>query len=235
MEEAQRLGFLGPGQIESHLRHSLGFAEALQLYWSSSSAGSEQEYAASPPVSPTGSEGHSASGIRILDLGSGGGVPGLVLAEYFPLVLVTLLDSAQRRCQFLEDCVEESKWIPRVEVLCARAEEVGRDPRYRGSFDAVVSRSFGPPAVAAECASPFLKQGGVLIVSEPPVSPEDLGKEDLNSEVANRWDPIGLERLGMREVEVLVSPFHFVLLRQEALCPERFPRRVGIPSKRPLF
>jgi 16S rRNA (guanine527-N7)-methyltransferase len=169
-------------------------------------------------------------------------VPGLFLAERFLRDHLVLLDSAQRRCSFLEECVRQAGWSQRVEVRCGRAEELARDPLLRGSFDAVVSRSFGPPAVAAECGSAFLELEGVLVVSEPPGdgvsrtnSPGSSGPGRKDEERPRRWDSQGLTRLGLRVVETLDEPFHFVILCQERPCPDEFPRRVGVPSKRPLF
>ena len=93
----------------------------------------------------------------------------------------------------------------------------------RAAFDLVVARSFGPPAVVAECAAPFLRVGGRLAVSEPPTG------ED-------RWPPAPLAELGLEATERRdVGGAHVQLLRQTAPCPDRYPRRTGVPTKRPLF
>ena len=104
----------------------------------------------------------------VLELGSGGGLPGLVLAVEGQDLRLVLLDSARRSVDFLRWAVAELELLPRVEVVNARAEQLGREERYRGSFAAVIARSFGSPAVTAECAAPLLQIGGRLIVSEPP-------------------------------------------------------------------
>ena len=163
--------------------------------------------------------------VRVVDLGSGGGVPGLVLAvERWPTARMTLLDASQRRCTYLELCVADLDLGDRVEVLWARAEEAGRDPHRRAAADAVVARSFGPPAATAECAAPLLCVGGTLVVSEPPGGPGD------------RWDVGGLARLGLeREVSTVVEGATFTRLRQIEPCPEPYPRRPGLPARRPLF
>ncbi|HET6966289.1 MAG TPA: hypothetical protein VFH58_16050, partial [Acidimicrobiales bacterium] len=105
----------------------------------------------------------------------------------------------------------------------SRAEEAGRRPDLRGTFDVVVARSFGGPAVTAECGAPFLVAGGRLVVAEPPGGSAD------------RWPAEGLEVLGLRPVEAMTEPSAFQVLLQQEPCPERFPRRTGIPAKRPLF
>jgi 16S rRNA (guanine527-N7)-methyltransferase len=105
----------------------------------------------------------------------------------------------------------------------ARAEEAGHRPVLRGSMDLVVARSFGPPAVTAECASPFLRVGGWLVVSEPPSAPQD------------RWPDGGLAELGLRNGGAVHSDRSFKTLVQDRPCPDRYARRNGVPAKRPLF
>jgi len=187
---------VGSDPIEAQVGHSLGFATALGR----------------------------APG-RALDLGSGGGLPGLVLALMcWPDTEVVLVDASQRRCTYLELVVDELGLAPRVGVRWARAEELGRDPAWRAGADAVVARSFGPPAVVAECAAPLLRPGGHLVVSEPPEAP------------AERWPPAGLAPLGLVPAAVVAEGgAHYARLRQDGPCPDRFPRRPGLPARRPLF
>jgi 16S rRNA (guanine527-N7)-methyltransferase len=196
LEVARGLGFLGPGPVEGHIEHALGFVQAV---------------------------GHERPR-RVVDLGTGGGVPGLVLAEVWPDVTMVLLDSSERRTTFLTRAVGDLGFGPRIRVHRARAEDAGRDPAWRGWADLVVARGFGPPAVTAECAAPLLGVRGRLVVSEPP---EGDGQ---------RWPEAGLAVLGLRPSGRLEQAFsRFQILRQEQLCPEAFPRRAGMPEKRPLF
>ncbi len=161
-----------------------------------------------------------------VDLGSGGGVPGLVLAIRLPTVPFVLVDAQLRRTQFLASSVSGLEVGDRVGVVRSRAEELGRDPSYRGAYSVVTSRSFGPAAVTAECAAPLLRVGGVLVVSEPP-----------DGEPAARWPADGLAVLGLEPVRRtrFADRFSYQVLLQVAPCPERYPRRVGVPAKRPLF
>ena len=158
-----------------------------------------------------------------MDLGSGGGVPGLVLAEHWPDSHWVLLDGARRSASFLEGAVLELGLVDRVAVLHERAELAGREDELRGSFDFACARSFGPPAVIAECAAPLLSVGGHLVVSDPPAGGQD------------RWSPDGLAQLGMAIVGHPETSGHFTVLRQAQACPDRFPRLPGTPAKRPLF
>ena len=128
LEESRALGFLGPGPVMFHVEHARGFGAVL----------------------PADAE-------VLVDLGTGGGVPGLVLAHDRPDSRMILVDGSTKRCEFLEGVVERLGWTGRVEVRCGRAEEIVHDPTLRGLADAVVSRSFGPPAAVAECGAPFLR------------------------------------------------------------------------------
>jgi len=159
-------------------------------------------------------------GSTLLDLGSGGGVPGLVLANARPDLRVILLDSLERRVALLAEAIVALGWSDRCEVLLARAEEVGRDQKWRGSSDVVTARSFGPPATVAECAAPLLRVGGRLLVSEPPDQPD-------------RWPADGIAQFGFVDEGPTPEGLRVLLLQDP--CPEVFPRRVGLPAKRPLF
>jgi 16S rRNA (guanine527-N7)-methyltransferase len=192
------LGFLGPGDLTPHIEHAAAFSEAA---------------AAALPRPPK----------RCVDLGSGGGLPGLVLAALWPETQLVLADGATRRCAFLEEAVVEIGVESHVTVVCGRAEDLARDPALRASFDLVVARSFGAPPVLAECAAGFLEPGGHLLVSEPPEGSEA------------RWPQEGLRKLGMGPARVIEVGARFVLIEQIASCSDRYPRRVGVPAKRPLF
>jgi 16S rRNA (guanine527-N7)-methyltransferase len=145
-------------------------------------------------------------------------VPGLVLALRWPTSTWTFIDAAERRCRFLADAIVELAIGERAEVAQGRAETLGRDPARRASYDLVTARSFGPPSATAECAAPFLRVGGRLLVSEPPSGPP-------------RW-PVEVSLLGLEADERVGS---IQVLSQVSLCPDRYPRRTGVPAKRLLF
>jgi 16S rRNA (guanine527-N7)-methyltransferase len=157
-----------------------------------------------------------------VDLGSGGGLPGLPLALLWPGTSWILVEAGTKRAAFLREAVGRLDLTDRVEVAARRAEEAGRSA-LRGAAECVVARSFGPPAVTAECAAPLLKVGGTLVVAEPPGGDPD------------RWDPEGLTLLGLSPGRSVTRPTAYQVLIQETPCPARFPRRTGIPNKRPLF
>ena len=223
LEEARNLGFLGPGPLDAHVDHARGYAQAAltgaEPGGASSTGGEVRDSSGDPSATATLAPG------RVLDLGSGGGLPGLVLAEEWPDTEFVLLDAGTRRVAFLRRAVEQCGFDGRVAVFHGRAEATGHLEAFRGRFDVVVARSFGRPAVTAECAAPFLRPGGVLVVSEPP--------EDPSSET--RWSPEGLDRLGLSTSWLIRARFGFRVARQLQPCPEEFSRRDGVPAKRPMF
>jgi len=160
---------------------------------------------------------------RVLDLGSGGGLPGLVLASHRPALELTLLDARRRACRFLREAVGALDRDD-IAVVEARAEAAARRPDLRETFDAVVARSFGPPPVTAECAVGFLRAGGHLVVSEPP-----------EPEAATRWPAPGLETLGFGPPVRRGEPGGSFVAMEKVRGDDRWPRRVGIPAKRPVW
>ena len=111
----------------------------------------------------------------------------------------------------------------RVAVVHARAEDLGRG-ELREAVDLVVARSFGSPPIVAECAAPLLRLGGTLVVSEPP-----------DGRPAGRWPAGPLADLGLGPVTLVGEQPRVVCLVKERTTPSRFPRRPGIPAKRPLY
>jgi len=216
LEEARAADLLGTMDLESQIAHALGFAYAF-------------EQASARPVPPP-----SPVPGRWLDLGSGGGLPGLVLAHHWPASAGVLLDSSERRTRFLAEAVVALRWEERVRVVRARAEDAGRDPELRGGFAAVWARSFGSPPVTAECAAPFLGQRGLLVVSEPPLPDAGSAMEPKVQEAA-RWPRGPLAELGLVPLVTVRGRFGYQVVEQVDPCPERFPRRAGIPAKRPLY
>ena len=160
-----------------------------------------------------------------VDLGTGGGVPGLVLATLTSNRWV-LVERGDRRCTFLRWAVRELGIADRVEVHAMDAVSVARGD-LRGRAGLVTARSFAAPGPTAECAAPLLALDGVLVVSEPPGG--DGGSW-------NRWDPEALDQLGMVD---LGGWRHggagYRAMRSTGTCPSRFPRRFKRQLAGPLF
>jgi 16S rRNA (guanine527-N7)-methyltransferase len=198
LQDARSRGFLGPEPVEHHIAHSRDLADAVG------------------PFQGT-----------FLDLGSGGGVPGLVLATSWPAAEGILLESHERRCEFLQSALERLDLAGRIGVRGGRAEDLARAPALRGQVDLVVARAFGRPAVTAECAVGFLRAGGRLVVTEPPGG---------TAEQVERWPEEGLRELGFGPASPLRSGgAGAVALVALAEPVEKWPRRVGRPTKSPLW
>lgn len=214
---ARERGFAGPAAPEAQIERSLAFTHC------------------TPPPA------------RALDLGSGAGLPGLVLALAWPCSRWYLLDCSQKKAAWLQEAVLALGLQQRCEVVQGRAEVMARSP-LRGSCQLVTARGFGPAAATAECAAAFLTTGGALLVAEPPLPPTRASALTQASGPtqsgerghAARWPTAGLAQLGMRlETTTVVGtgagPVTLSLLSAYEPCPERYPRRVGVPFKRPLF
>jgi 16S rRNA (guanine527-N7)-methyltransferase len=196
LERSRARGLLGPGPVEPHIDRALALAAAID-----------------------------AAPARLLDLGSGGGIPGLPLALAWPDTEVALVEARQRAAGNLEELVGQLGLDGRCRVLLGRAEELGRMPDLRGRFDLVVARGFGPPPVTAECGAPFLQPGGSLVVTEPP--------DDRD---AARWPEAGLAQLGLVGLKrIRVGELSAAALTLARPVENRWPRRPGIPRKRPLW
>jgi len=201
LRRSSELGFIGTMPIADQIDHALGFVAILE------------EELGGPPSS-------------VIDLGTGGGVPGLVLACCWPDTRVVMMDASERRTTFLLEVLESWTATHRGEVMRGRAEDLGRRDDLREAFEAVTSRSFGLPAATAECGSSFLGIGGLMVVSEPPDTP-----------AGDRWPEGGLAILGLTTVETRhpTGRYGYQVLRKTSHLDERYPRRVGVPVKRPAF
>jgi len=152
---------------------------------------------------------------RVADVGSGAGLPGIPMLLALPGLSLTLIESDQRKAEFLRDAAAELGL--RFQVESRRAEEVGQDPRHRESYDAVVTRAAAKAPVAAELCLPLVRPGGVLLA---------LAR-------ARDWEAAAraIGQLGGRLRE---SRAGVVIVEKLRATPERFPRRPGMPGKRPL-
>jgi 16S rRNA (guanine527-N7)-methyltransferase len=150
----------------------------------------------------------------VVDVGSGGGSPGLPLAVARPELRFDLLESARRKCEFL------SRWAVQFDnasVVCARAEDHARGTG-REAYGTAVARALAPPSVAAEWCLPLLRTGGRVVLFVGPSADADAVAKAAR-EVAG---------------ELEESPAGFLLLRKTGRTPDRFPRRPGVARKRPL-
>lgn len=163
---------------------------------------------------------------RLADLGSGAGVPGLPLAFALPGASITLVESATRKCAFLERAIERCG-VANARVVHARVEVW---PAGIESVDVVTARALGPLEVVVEYAAPLLTVGGTLVVWRGQRDPE------AESTAARAAAELGLEPTQIIPVKPYpaVENRHLHLMSKVTETPSGFPRRPGVAAKRPL-
>lgn len=166
---------------------------------------------------------------RCIDVGSGGGLPGIPLAIAFPSLRVTLLESVGKKAAFLREAVETLR-LSDVTVTTARAEDAARDTDHRDGYDLVVARALAPLPVALEWCLPFARAGGVVVLPRG---------SDLESQLADGRYAAGQLAARLREPIPLedpdLPPGRFLVVAEKVgSTPKRFPRRPGLAAKQPL-
>lgn len=160
LRDAQRLGFFGAAPIESAVLHAEAFVAAI---------------------------GPVPAGSQLIDIGSGGGLPGLVIAASLPHASITLMDRREKRTDFLRRAVKRLGFDA-VMVVTADVDRWSRDVATgaRPTYDIVTARGFGPPSTTLTYARRLVDVDGMIVISEPPSG--------------DRWPPELLERLGVESV-----------------------------------
>lgn len=164
-----------------------------------------------------------------LDLGCGAGFPGIPLSIMKPEISFTLMDSIEKKKRFFES--ETDKLGLKNDIaICGRAEDFGSDPEYRESFDLCVSRAVANLSTLAEFCLPFVKVGGRFAAY----------KGDSEAEISSGLNE-AIETLGgkVSSIEKFILPHSdntriLIFIDKVSATPEKYPRRAGIPLKRPL-
>jgi 16S rRNA (guanine527-N7)-methyltransferase len=182
LRHAQRLGMLGAGSLERAIERAGDFVDAVP-----------------------------ADAAEVVDLGSGGGLPGLVVAWRCPSARVTLVDRRAARTDNLRRAVARLGWTDRVEVVTGDVVELARGP-WRSRFDAATARGFGPPLWTLACGAATVRLGGRVVISEPP------------PEGGDRWPPEELASLGVARLDGRPG---VVVFRVD------HPLAAGLPGRRP--
>eukprot|EP00798_Chlamydomonas_sp_ICE-L_P011260 gene11260-18886_t len=187
----------GPSKKQKQTKKSRNTAEfgIGEVYSPDSSEESDSASSADGSAGSTvGSTSESVTPFRVIDVGTGGGLPGMVIAAARPEWKVTLLDSLRKRCDFLKKAVELAG-LKNVDVVWCRAEEGGQRPELRHSYDIAVARAVADSAVLAELCLPFVRVGGLWVAAKGPnPDAEVAGAEKAIRQLGGQL--VALERVG---------------------------------------
>ena len=170
-----------------------------------------------------------ALGKTAIDIGSGAGFPGLPIKIVRPALRLTLLEANAKRAAFLERLVQRLS-LERVTVVNDRAEEVAHNPEHREAYDLVLARAVAPLPTLVELTLPFLRLGGVLAAPKGSGAPREVRE----AAAALRACGGHVESIHPLQIPGAETPPTLVIVRKASDTPQRFPRRTGIPAKRPL-
>jgi 16S rRNA (guanine527-N7)-methyltransferase len=170
--------------------------------------------------------GHLAEADKVVDVGSGGGLPGLPLKIVRPGLKMTLVEADQAKAAFLVRACA-ALGLPDVEVLARRAEDVGRDPAYRESFDVAVARALAPMAVLVELCLPLVRVGGRLLAQKTE-SEDMVGATRAIDALGGSLHSVVAAPSAAREAGTVV------IVDKVRPTPPAYPRRAGVPSRKPL-
>lgn len=166
----------------------------------------------------------------VIDVGSGAGFPGIPLKICFPALELTILDSLNKRLIFLQEVVKQLG-LTHVSFVHSRAEDAGRDKKYREQFDIATARAVARMNVLAELCMPFVKPGGSFLVMKGSNVEEELteGKKAIKV-LGGKTEKV--ETFDLPEEQ---SERNIVMIRKQQKTPGTYPRKAGTPSKKPII
>ena len=170
-------------------------------------------------------------GLRVVDLGTGAGFPGVPLKIVFPGIRLTLAESVSKKTAFLDTLVA-SLGLDDVDVITTRVEELARAEGYRGQYDVALARGVASMSALVEYALPLCKGHGMLVAWKGKDGPAETAA------AANALSELGGQVAGVRSMNELSPPLPpdrwLILVEKVRRTPGKYPRRVGVPAKQPL-
>jgi len=168
-------------------------------------------------------------GMRVIDIGTGAGFPGIPLKVVAPGIQLTLVESTGKKADFCRALVERLQ-LRDVTVLHARAEEVGRDPAHREQYHWSVARAVADLSILAEYLLPLVKLGGHVLAQKGESGPAEV------QSAAKAVQLLGgtVENIAPVELPGIAEVRYLIVIRKSAATPPQYPRRAGMPAKKPL-
>lgn len=166
---------------------------------------------------------------RLVDIGSGAGFPGIPLKILYPGLFVCLVESVNKKTEFLKTAVTALK-LEGIQVVSGRAEEIGQNPAMRETFDFAVTRAVSKLAVIAEYCLPLVKVGGTFVAYKG----EKVEEELLPGEAAIGALGGAIEQIVEVKLPFLGDRRTLIKVAKKGTTPAKYPRRIGVPAKRPL-
>lgn len=170
------------------------------------------------------------SGMRVLDVGTGGGFPGIPMKIADPTLKIDLLDSLKKRLNFLEEVIEDNQWED-IATLHGRAEDFAKIPEYREQYDLVVSRAVARLAVLLEYCLPYVQVGGIFLALKGPMLDEEVNEAKKALQVlGGKIDQVVEVKIPYTELS-----HRILIIRKVKATPKRYPRQAGKPRKEPII
>lgn len=171
----------------------------------------------------------NTAAFSLIDVGSGAGFPGIPLKIAFPGLTITLLDSLNKRVKFLNEVISQVN-LDKIDAIHGRAEDYGRNPKYREQFDYCVSRAVANIATLSEYCVPFTKIGGYFVSYKSGTVDEELenGKKAISILGGS------LEKVVKFQLAGSNADRSFIVIKKLKKTAGKYPRKAGLPGKEPL-
>ena len=169
------------------------------------------------------------NGQSLIDVGTGAGFPGLPLKIIFPQLKLTLVESVAKKGQFLQAVADELS-LSQVQILSERAEQLGQLPQHREQYDWAVARAVAELRILVEYLLPFCRVGGKMLAQKGPGAAEEMKDSRRAIKLLGGNEPeFSTVHLPERE-----QTHYLITITKVAPTPGKYPRRIGVPGKRPL-